>query len=248
MLLKGCLNGSRTVAEHAGVPVTPAELAADARRAVAAGAGALHLHPRSEDGAETLEAGACAAALRAVRAACPGIPVGLTTGQWIEGTPDGRLAAVRGWTELPDFVSVNLSEDGVPELCAELGGRGVGLEAGLAGPGDVERLAGLIGDGVRWLRLLVEIDGIDGIDDDAGAAVDAAAGIDAALDRAGRPEPRLHHGAGQATWAVLEAAVRAGRDIRIGLEDTLVLPDGRPASGNAELVATAAGLLGSAHG
>jgi uncharacterized protein (DUF849 family) len=74
VLLKACLNGSRTVAEHAGVPVTPAELAADARRAAAAGAGALHVHPRSEDGAETLGAGACAAALRAVRAACPGIP------------------------------------------------------------------------------------------------------------------------------------------------------------------------------
>lgn len=124
------------------------------------------------------------------------------------------------------------------------GGRGVGLEAGLACPADVERLVALTGDEVGCLRLLVEIDGID---DDAGAAMDAAAEIDAALDRAGRSEPRLHHGAGRATWAVLEAAVRAGRDIRIGLEDTLVLPDSRPASGNTELVAAAA-LLGSARG
>lgn len=44
----------------------------------------------------------------------------------------------------------------------------------------------------------------------------------------------------------LAAAVRAGRDIRVGLEDTLVLPDGRPASGNAELVGAAAALLRTA--
>jgi uncharacterized protein (DUF849 family) len=54
--------------------------------------------------------------------------------------------------------------------------------------------------------------------------------------------PRLHHGYGAATWAVLAAAVERGRDIRVGLEDTLELPDGSTASGNGELVAAAARL------
>ena len=35
---------------------------------------------------------------------------------------------------------------------------------------------------------------------------------------------------------------RQGRDIRVGLEDTVVLADGRPASGNRELVEAAARL------
>jgi hypothetical protein len=43
----------------------------------------------------------------------------------------------------------------------------VGLEAGLASPDDVERLVAISRAGVRWLRLLVEIDGIE---DDAGVA------------------------------------------------------------------------------
>ena len=47
---------------------------------------------------------------------------------------------------------------------------------------------------------------------------------------------------GVATWAVLRAAINLGRDIRVGLEDTVVLPDGRPASGNRELVETAVRL------
>jgi uncharacterized protein (DUF849 family) len=45
-----------------------------------------------------------------------------------------------------------------------------------------------------------------------------------------------------ATWAILRAAVQLGRDIRVGLEDTVVLEDGRLASGNPELVQAAARL------
>ena len=56
------------------------------------------------------------------------------------------------------------------------------------------------------------------------------------------PRPRLHHGYGLATWHVLRAAVALGRDIRVGLEDTVVLADGTPATSNAELVAAAVAL------
>ena len=76
------------------------------------------------------------------------------------------------------------------------------------------------------------------------AAAATALEIDAALDRAGISAPRLHHGEGPACWPVLRQALALGRDIRIGLEDTLLLPDGAPARGNAELVAAAAGLAG----
>ena len=67
-------------------------------------------------------------------------------------------------------------------------------------------------------------------------AVAVAEEIDAVLDAASIPTARLHHGVGQATWAVLDAAVPLGREIRIGLEDVLTLPDGRRAPDNAALV------------
>ena len=41
---------------------------------------------------------------------------------------------------------------------------------------------------------------------------------------------------------MIRAALRLGRDIRVGLEDTTVLPDGSTAAGNGELVAAAARL------
>jgi uncharacterized protein (DUF849 family) len=55
--------------------------------------------------------------------------------------------------------------------------------------------------------------------------------------------PILLHGEGTAAWPVLREAGRRGLDTRIGLEDTLVLPDGSPAPDNAALVTTALALL-----
>ena len=63
--------------------------------------------------------------------------------------------------------------------------------------------------------------------------------IDATLEAAGVKAPQLHHGEGPATWAVLDAAVKRGHDIRIGLEDVLTLPDMRRAPDNAALVVEA---------
>jgi uncharacterized protein (DUF849 family) len=43
---------------------------------------------------------------------------------------------------------------------------------------------------------------------------------------------------------VVSAAAAEGIDVRIGLEDTLVLPDGRVATDNGQLVVAAATLFG----
>ena len=130
MLVQACLNGGRRRAEHPAVPLSPDEIARDAARAVAAGAAALHVHPRAADGSETLDPTICDAVVAAVRAVCPGIPIGLTTGIWIEPAPARRLELVTAWAVAPDFVSVNLSETGVPELCDRLLARSIGIEAG----------------------------------------------------------------------------------------------------------------------
>jgi hypothetical protein len=57
---------------------------------------------------------------------------------------------------------------------------------------------------------------------------------------------QVHHGDGIASWAVNGRAVLRGHGIRTGLEDTPVLPDGRTAAGNGELVAAAQALLAEA--
>jgi uncharacterized protein (DUF849 family) len=241
MLVKACLNGGRTRAEHPAVPRSPAELAADALAVVRAGVRALHLHPRDESAAESLAAADVLTAVAAVRAAVPGIPVGVTTGLWAAGgDPELRLELVSGWTgpDAPDFASVNVSEPGCPELAGLLSGLGIGVEAGVWSVADADALAAARDGYGQLVRILVEAQVPA-----AEAAVELAAQIDAALDRHGFTEPRLHHGEGAGTWQVLRAAIRTGRDIRIGLEDTLELPDGSTTTGNSQLVAEACAMV-----
>jgi uncharacterized protein (DUF849 family) len=231
VLLQAALNGARSPDEHPALPVTPEQLADDARAVVAEGARSLHLHVRDASGAESLAVDDVAAALSAVRAAAPAIEISLSTGLWIAG--HDRLALIRAWTELPDLVSINLSEPGWQDVAALVQERGVGVEAGLATPEDADTLRA---SGLRPARVLIEIDdeALDGP-----AAVRAAAEIDARVDLS----PRLHHGMGPATWHVLAAA--RGHQIRVGLEDVLTLPGGEHTPGNAELVAAAYRLNGS---
>ncbi|MDT0532495.1 3-keto-5-aminohexanoate cleavage protein [Micromonospora sp. DSM 115977] len=231
-MLKACLNGARGRDEHPAVPVTPAELAADAARCAGLGAGAVHVHPRDADGRESLHPLVVAAALDAIRAARPGLPVGVSTGAWIEAQPAARVAAVRAWTVLPDFASVNAHEPGAEAVATALHERGVLAEAGLW-------TVDAVGAYARWRvpagRILIECMA----EDRAVALADAAAMLAALPSPAAGSPPVLLHAEGPATWPVLAEAVRRGLHSRVGLEDTLSLPDGSPAPDNAALVAAA---------
>jgi uncharacterized protein (DUF849 family) len=236
--LQACLNGGRLRSEHPAVPVSAAELALDASACVAAGADSFHVHVRGADARETLDPATVDETVIVIRAACA-LPVGVSTAAWIEPDPAKRVALVAQWTA-PDYASVNLYEEGFADVMRALLDRGIGIEAGLESVDDVERLvaSGLAPD---LLRVLVEV-----VDEQPDVAARHALAIDAALDRAGISTPRLHHGEGPATWAVLQQGYATGRDGRVGLEDVLTLPDGSVAPGNAALVRAAAGIRAAA--
>lgn len=236
-LLEAALNGSRSPAEHPAIPRTPAELGQAARGAVEAGAAVVHVHAYDDDGAESLAAGPCAAALSAIQKTCPGVPVSLTTSAAIEPDPARRLDLVASWTELPALVTANQGEPGIVELCEHLLGRGVEIEAGLLELADAHAFtrSGLAG---RCVRVLLEP-----LDADPAAAVAHAATMERVLAEAGITLEQVHHGDGVACWAVSARALARGHGIRTGLEDTTVLADGRPSADNAELVRAAAALI-----
>lgn len=235
-MLKACLNGPRRRHEHRALPVTAAEIAADARRVVAAGADALHVHPKDGDGSDTLDAATVDAVVTAVRAVVPGVPVGVTTGAWSEPDPGRRVTAVGGWTVRPDFASVNWHEPGASLVAHALLGMGVGVEAGLWHADAVTSWLDWPAR-MRCLRVLLEV--VDEQPADDGVAVEL---LDALAVRADGV-PVLLHGEGRSCWPVFAEAVRRGLDARIGLEDTLTLPDGRLTESNTELVTAARALL-----
>ena len=240
-MLKACVNGVRRPGEHPSLPVTAQDLARDLAAVAAAGVDAVHLHVKDGQGADTFDPAALLAVLTEVRAAVPGLPVGVTTGAWALPDPAARVAAIRSWGSLPlrpDFASVNWHEDGADEVAAALLEVGVGVEAGLWHASGAEAwLASRHRD--RCLRVLIELP--DGLDAPAvDVEVRRLLGL---VDRAGGSTPTLLHGEGSSAWPALRLASRLGLSTRIGLEDVLVLPDGSPAPDNVALVRAARELL-----
>jgi uncharacterized protein (DUF849 family) len=240
MLVQACLNGGRLGGYHPRLPLTPEALAADARACILAGAAELHLHVRGEDGAESLAPAAVDATVAAVRDAVPGTFVGISTGEWIERDDDRRLAMIEAWRKLPDHASVNLSEPGAPAVIERLRRRGIAVEAGLATSGDAERLLRL-GLAPLALRILIELDG-----QDPGEAMAATDAILESLAAGDCRKPILLHGFDATVWQFIGRCAREGYATRIGLEDGKLLPDGRLAGSNAELVAAAVAMMRSA--
>lgn len=234
LYLKACINGARIPDQHPDLPVTPQQLAEAALAAHRAGALAVHMHPKTADGVDSLLPDVVAAAVRAVRHAVPGLPLGVTTGFWALPDAAQRLRAVESWTELPDFASVNWHEPGSEDLAKLLLRRGLGVEVGIF---DAEAAESWARSEVaaHCMRVMIELQA----DGDAETADDLLARI----NRADSPAPVLLHGLDDSCWPLLRHAGRRGLQTRIGLEDTLLLPDGSTAPGNAELVRAAVEVL-----
>jgi uncharacterized protein (DUF849 family) len=234
VLLQAALNGDSV---HPATPRTAKSIAEAAYTSVQAGAQSIHVHAFDDLGRETLDGAACGEALKAIRALCPGIPISLTTSAAIVPDPNERLRIVAAWDELPELVTANQGEPGIVELCELLISRGVEIEAGLLSPDDAYRFvhSGLAD---RCRRVLVEP-----LEVDVHTALEYAAEMEAIVVSAGIALEQVHHGYGAACWAVNRRALQRGHGIRTGLEDVTVLPDGRPARDNADLVVAAMSLI-----
>lgn len=236
MIIQACINGARPIDYHPKLPLTPEAMARDAARAVAAGAAELHIHPRGIDGRESLAA--VDDTIDAVRRACPGSLLGVSTGAWIEDDDRRTLEAIRRWSVLPDYASVNLSESDAPSIMALLRQKGIGIEAGLASVADAERYIGLEGH-EHVFRILVELDN----EADLQAAIDVGEEIIVRLQRANVRRPILLHGFDATVWPFVRLAKERCYSTRVGLEDGKLLPSGEVAANNVELVAAAVAIF-----
>ncbi|MER9678892.1 3-keto-5-aminohexanoate cleavage protein [Mesorhizobium sp. M0184] len=237
MIVQTCINGARSADYHPHLPLTAEAMARDGATCVAAGAAELHVHARGLDGRESLAPAAMDRTVLALRRACPGTLIGVSTGAWIENDDARTLAAIAGWSELPDYASVNLSENAAPAVMDLLRQRGVGIEAGLASVADAERLVSL-DHGNRVLRILIEIS-----EQEPDAALEISDDIAAVLDGARMRRAILLHGADATVWPFVHRAAARGWSTRVGLEDGKEFPDGTVASGNAALTAAAVAIF-----
>jgi len=246
-------NGARlSKSDVPTVPLTPRELAAEARACRRAGAAAMHVHVRDAQGRHSLRAEDYRAALRAIRAAV-GDDMALQITTEAAGIYDlsAQMAVVRALK--PVFVSLALREflpsgqdaarrRQVADFLRWMRGQGIWPQIILYAPEEVARLARLMKEGIiPWARpfLLFVLGRYGGrqagpemLDDFVKVVQDA--GLSAAW---------MACAFGARQLDVLEQAAAAGGHVRVGFENGRELAPSVPAENNARLVAALAERL-----
>jgi uncharacterized protein (DUF849 family) len=228
---------------HPNMPVSMDELLADVAACLRAGATGVHLHVRDAAGAETFDPATVNDTCQRMRdlAADLDVPleIGLTTGAWVVPDLADRIAMIREWQGV-DCATVNLSEDGFEQVMSAMIDVGIGIDVGLWAPVEMDRL---IGSGLlpHAQRVSIELDPGEPYFL-TGTPTDLARQVNDLLDDAGSTCPRLTHGMNDWVWPLVADAFRRGHDTRVGFEDSVLLPDGTRANGNADLVAAAVAL------
>jgi uncharacterized protein (DUF849 family) len=255
-ILTCALTGVLTNPKQHPVPVSPAQMAAEARDAFNAGASVMHVHlRRQEDGMGHLpswDPDVAAAVIDAIRAACPGVIINLTTGV-IGKDIAGPLACLRrvrpeaaacnagslnylkikddgGWA-WPPMVFDNPVEK-IQQYLDVMNELGIHPEfecfdVGILRSVGMYLKAGMF-SGVPEVNLVMGV----------ASGMPCDADLLALLPRYAPPAAVWQAtliGRGE-IWPVHQKAADLGGMLRTGLEDTFYLPGGERASGNGVLI------------
>jgi len=228
-------------ADHAALPLTPAELAATAMACKAAGAALFHLHVRTPAGRHSLSVDHYRAAIDAIRAAAgDDLDVQATTEAAGIFTPAEQMTLVRALR--PEAVSLAIREL-VPNARAEpeagaffawLEDAGIAPQYILYTPDDVDLYRELCGRGVigGLQPSVLFVLGRYAVNQTS-SPVDLLPFLQAWGDRS---EPWAVCAFGPREGACGLAAAALGGHVRVGFENNLQLVDGSIAADNAALV------------
>ncbi len=243
VLLMVAPNGARRgKTDHPALPITPEELAEAAAQAVAAGAAAIHLHVRDDDGRHSLDPDRYEAAIAAIRARVGGDPVVQisTESAGLHG-PEDQIGLVRAlWPEAASVAIRELLPDDSPAterrarvFFWELAEAGVWTQFILYDRRDILRFQALRKRGViavsRPFVLLVL---------GRGASMAQLPEMLTTLNPAdpARPVDWMVCGFDRMELPAAAVALALGGHVRVGFENNLHLADGRLAPGNAALL------------
>jgi 3-keto-5-aminohexanoate cleavage enzyme len=236
------------------IPYTPAEYAAEARRAVDEGAAMIHIHARRTDGAPSYEVEDFQAIADAIVAEVGDVIVNFSTGAI--GVPIAkRVAYLRACR--PDVAALNMGSmnyakysrkrkdfvfkavfanpfEEIIELLEAMNELAIRPEHECFDVGHVGSLEPLVDMGVLHPPLHVSC--VMGV---TGGIPPSARNLALMTDNV----PAGSHwgviGISRRQWMLVAAALTLGGSVRVGLEDNFYLPDGTMARSNGELIAKA---------
>ena len=240
------------------IPYTPAEYAAEARRAVDEGASQLHIHARTPDGTPSYEIEDFQAITEAILAEVDDVIVNYSTGA-LGVSIEKRLEYLRALK--PDVAALNMSSmnyakysrrrkdfvfkavfensfDTIIEFLTAMKELGIKPEHECFDSGHVANLDPLIDMGLLEEPLQISL--VMGV---TGGIRPTPRNVTLMSDQIpGGPEgPNQWQtiGISRDQWKLLAAALVLGGNVRAGVEDNLYLPDGEMAKSNGEMIAKA---------
>jgi 3-keto-5-aminohexanoate cleavage enzyme len=241
------------------IPYTPAEYAAEARRAVDEGASQIHIHARTPDGTPSYEVEDFRAITEAILAEVGDVIVNYSTGAI--GIPiEKRLEYLRALK--PDVAALNMSSmnyakyskrrkdfvfnavfensfDTIVEFLTEMRELGIKPEHECFDSGHVANLDPLIDMGLLQPPLQISL--VMGV---TGGIRPTPRNVTLMSDQipGGGPEGENQWqviGISRDQWKLLASSLVLGGNVRAGVEDNLYLPNGEMCRSNGELIAKA---------
>jgi uncharacterized protein (DUF849 family) len=256
LIINAALTGMvPTKADNPHVPISPEEIAADARRCVEAGAAIVHLHARDREGRATVDPQVYGEVLRRVREACPEVILCVSTSGRVHKTFEERSAVLDvtnpapppalpemasltlGSLNFPAEASVNAPEM-IERLALKMRARGVVPELEVFEIGMAEYTQYLIKHGVLQRPYYANI-----LLGNRGTLGATEGNLRVAVAALPRETTWAGAGIGRFQLAVNRMAIELGGHVRVGLEDNLWFDEERTVpAGNARLVERVAGI------
>lgn len=249
--------------QHPAIPYTPEEYAAEARRAVDAGASMIHIHARTAEGNPSFEIEDYRNITDAIKAECDGVVINFSTGA-VGLSVEKRLEYLEALR--PDVAALNMgsmnyakysrrrkefifgfifenSFESIIQFLNAMNDYGIRPEHECFELGHLASLEPLIDMGILESPLQISL--VTGV---LGGTPARAANLEHMATQV--PQPGGHGGDGvnnwgmvgvsREQWDLVPVAVASGGNVRVGLEDNFYLPNGDVAKGNGDLCEEAA--------
>lgn len=228
------------------LPTTPEEIAAEAAAARDAGAAVAHIHLRDAQGRPTADLAVAERIVGLIEDSGTDVLVQLSTGVGLTVPYEDRMRIVEA---RPAMATLNVATmtfasgefrnppDGMRRLAARMRELDVKPEVEIYDHGHLDIALGLLGEDLLAAPLQLSI--VLGV---YGGAAATAANLVALVDRLPGDAAWQVIGIGRANLALTAIGLAMGGNARTGMEDTLMLRRGVPATGNAHLVERLAGV------
>lgn len=237
-----------TKVDNPALPILPEEIAAAAKESWEAGAAIVHVHLRDADSRPTADLDTAHRVVALIAESCPAL-IQLSTGVGLDVAYEDRMKLVEA---RPRMATLNVCSmtfgagefrnppDGVRRLAARMRELGVKPELELYDSGHLEVALQLLDEDLLEEPLQFSL--VLGV---SGGMTAHAANLVALVSRLPQDAAWQVIGIGRANLPMTAIGLAMGGNARTGMEDTLMLRRGVPASGNGELVVRLADIAGA---